>query len=214
MSSQDLISRVPDVTLDTQETVERADSASHHPTNPPGDHWRFAKGLSPIWHDRLIEVGLILSMALYYVIGNGHLGKGYLFQLNPLFSIPFLLIFAALCWYRLTFALALLPLTLPFYLQQKTVISHYSFSLAEITLAVCLVVALLQLLLQRKSWNYSQLWRDLRDRLGPFSIPILIFFLAAAFSIVIAYSRVVALRAFRLELEKHFYRRSPGRLAR
>ena len=153
-------------------------------------------------------------MALYYVIGNVHLGKGYLFQLNPLFSIPFLLIFAALCWYRLTFALALLPLTLPFYLQQKTVISHYSFSLAEITLAVCLVVALLQLLLQRKSWNYSQLWRDLRDRLGPFSIPILIFFLAAAFSIVIAYSHVVALRAFRLELEKHFYRRSPGRLAR
>jgi len=47
MSSQDLISRVPDVTLDTQETVERADSASHHPTNPPGDRGRLAKGLSP-----------------------------------------------------------------------------------------------------------------------------------------------------------------------
>src|SRR2546428_8398110 len=130
----------------TQEIHKTVDTAAHAPSSPPPHKGGLLHGLSPFWHDRLIESGLIVSLALYYVVGNEHLGTGRLFQLDPLFSLPFLLIFAALCWYRLSFAVALLPLALPYYLLPKTVISHYSFSLAEIALGTCVGVALLQFL--------------------------------------------------------------------
>src|SRR5438034_229854 len=189
-----------DAQLDKQEVIDSVDSRIDVSTNPPVDKGKHFKGISLFWHDRLIEAGLILSMALYYVIGNTNLGSGYLFHLNPLFSAPFLLLFAVLCWYRLPFAIALLPLTLPYYLLHKTIVSHYSFSLAEITLGVCLLVALLQLLLWRNRWQYRLSWQELRGRLGPFIIPVLVFMVAAAFSIIIAYNKVDALRSFREEV--------------
>src|SRR5947199_245303 len=96
---------------DTQE------SDSYPSDRPPTSTSRLLTGLTPFWHDRLIEVALVLSMALYYVIGNTNLGAGRLFHLNPLISLPFLLIFAVLCWYRLPFAIALIPLGLPYYFQ-------------------------------------------------------------------------------------------------
>ena len=198
MSSQSPF--LPDADLDEQEVIDGVDSELDVSIKPPVDSGKHFKGISLFWHDRLVEAGLILSMALYYVIGNANLGSGYLFQLNPLFSAPFLLLFALLCWYRLPFAIALLPLTLPYYLLHKTIVSHYSFSLAEITLGVCLLVALLQLLLQRSRWQYWLPWQELRERLGPFTIPILVFLAAAAFSIIIAYDKVVALRSFREEV--------------
>ena len=198
MSSQSPF--LPDADLDEQEVIDGVDSELDVSIKPSVDSGKHFKGISLFWHDRLVEAGLILSMALYYVIGNANLGSGYLFQLNPLFSAPFLLLFALLCWYRLPFAIALLPLTLPYYLLHKTIVSHYSFSLAEITLGVCLLVALLQLLLQRSRWQYWLPWQELRERLGPFTIPILVFLAAAAFSIIIAYDKVVALRSFREEV--------------
>src|SRR6266566_9660695 len=191
---------LPDADLDEQEVIDGVDSELDVSINPPVDSGKHFKGISLFWHDRLVEAGLILSMVLYYVIGNANLGSGYLFQLNPLFSAPFLLLFALLCWYRLPFAIALLPLTLPYYLLHKTIVSHYSFSLAEITLGACLLVALLQLLLWRNRWQYRLSWKELRDRLGPFIIPVLVFLVAAAFSIIIAYNKVDALRSFREEV--------------
>jgi putative inorganic carbon (HCO3(-)) transporter len=175
-------------------------TASQTPHNPPPDRVGLLTSLSPFWHDRLIEAGLILSMALYYFTGNQHLGTSHFFHLNPLYSLPFLLIFAVLCWYRLSFAVALLPLTLPYYLLQKTVIGSYAFSMAEITLAVCLLVALLRLLIQRRKWQYWLSWQELRLRLGPFVIPILVFLAAVVLSTVIAYNRQFALRAARKEV--------------
>ena len=155
---------------------------------------------SSFWHDRLVEGGLIFSMALYYIVGNINIHPGLLPYLNPLATLPFLLVFAVLAWYRLPFAVALLPLSLPFYLLQKTVIGHEKFSLVEVTLATCLAIALLQFLLKRRNWQSKVSWSELRDRLGPFLYPLIIFFLAAAFSIVVAYSRVTALRAFHEEV--------------
>src|SRR5215831_7883675 len=87
---------------------------------------------SIFWQHRLIEGGLILSMALYYLVGNpnievpGHSqALGLLTSLaqhvNPLYSLPFLGIFALLSWYRLPFAIALLPLSFPYYYIQKIV---------------------------------------------------------------------------------------------
>ena len=183
-----------EVTETTQEGISQASDS------PPTANVRLLKGLTPFWHDRIIEAGLVLSMALYYVVGNANLGAGRLFHLNPLISSPFLLIFALLCWYRLPFAVALVPLALPYYLQQKTVVGHYSFSIAEIALATCVGVALLQFALQRGNWRYRLSWNELRDRLGPFALPILVFLLAAGVSVLIAYAHQVALRAFREEV--------------
>ena len=189
---------VPDIPAHVQETIEYTESEP--PGRPPVERSRFFKNLSPFWHDRLVEGALIVSMALYYIVGNINLGKGYVFHLNPLISLPFLLIFALLCWYRLNIALALLPLALPYYLLQKTVFSHYAFSITEIALGVCVLVFLLQLIFQHDRWPLSSLWRDARASLGPFALPILLFVLAAAFSVVIAYDRHTALRAFREEV--------------
>ncbi len=161
--------------------------------------------LMHFWHDRLVEGGLILSMALYYVSGNQNIRIGHfsfvpsLFA-HPLYTLPFLLIFALLCWYRLHFAVALLPLSLPYYAQQKIVYSHYAFSLAEIILVTCVLVAFLQILVFRKRWAYWLPLRELQDRLGPFIFPILLFFAMAAVSIFVAFNHTVALRAFREEV--------------
>lgn len=200
MSSQNSPSPLPDAPAHMQDR----DSANiNAPVSPPtGSDEKTAKS-SPFWRNRLVEGGLIVSMALYYMIGNPNIPLGVpapIADVNPLFSLPFLAIFAALCWYRLPFAIALLPLSLPFYLMQKPIFGPYNFSLAEIMLATCLVVALLQLVLQRRSWPYGLSWSELRDRLGPFIYPILVFVVFAAFSVVIAYAQKVALRAFREEV--------------
>ena len=188
-----------------QDTLDDDGPNSDASTHPPVDNGAPDKRISSFWRNRFIEVGLIVSMALYYVIGNQNLGMNPFSLVNPLFSLPFLLLFAVLCWYRLPIALALLPLSLPYYLLQKTVLRiapnhNVSFSLAEITLGVCVLVALIQLFQQRRKWPYWLARRDLRDRVGPFLIPILVFFAVAAFSIVIAYNKVFALRAFREEV--------------
>lgn len=163
------------------------------------------RDLSPFWHDRLIEAGLILSLGLYYVVGNPNLGAGSIGPFPPyLYSLPFLAIFALLSWYRLAFAVALLPLALPYYLIQKTVFSvgsrHLDFGPAEISLAVCAVVALGQFLIYGKKWRYAISIRELRARLGPFSPPVALFVVAAALSVLVALARFTALRAFREEI--------------
>ncbi len=204
MNSQKLLRQIPEEITQNDQIAENAKATqegdSHASDSPPPTTYRLLKGLTPFWHDRIIEAALVLSMALYYVIGNTNLGTGRLFQINPLISLPFLLIFAMLCWYRLPFALVLIPLGLPYYLQPKTVISHYSFSIAEIAFLTCVVVVLVQFLLQRGNWRYCLSWRELGDRLGPFALPIVVFLLAAGISVFIAYSQRVALRAFREEV--------------
>src|SRR6266566_1817710 len=204
MSGQDLLRPLPDGPTQNgeraEETEDSQESVSHTSDSPPTANSQLVKGLTPFWHDRIIEAALILSMALYYIVGNANLGTGRLFQLNPLISLPFLLIFALLCWYRLPFAVALLPLALPYYLQRKTVFGHYSFSIAEVALVIRVAVALVQFLLLRGNWRYCLAWRELRDRLGPFALPIMVFILAAGISVFIAYAQRVALRAFREEV--------------
>lgn len=185
---------------DTKNTHKSVSHTSDTADNPPTAKTRLSKDFTPFWRDRIVEAGLILSMALYYVVGNANLGTERLFHVNPLFSLPFLLVFGGLCWYRLSFAVALLPLGLPYYMQQKTVFSHYSFSIAEIALAICVVIAVAQFLLLRDNWHYRLSWLELRDRLGPFALPIIIFLVAAAISVMIAYDHRVALRAFREEV--------------
>ncbi len=174
-------------------------SSAHTPTG----NGRFLPTLTPFWRDRFFEGALILSMFLYYTVGNPKQPIPLLYfsaispLLNQLIALPFLLIFAVLCWYCLPVAIALLPFTLPFYAQQRAVVGNISFSLAEVTLAVCLIIATLHLLLK----NRDRLsWSQLRERIGPFFWPILVFCAAAALSILVAYSRRFAFRTFHEEV--------------
>ena len=180
--------------------IPNATPPSHSARTPTGNGGKWPT-LTPFWHDRFFEGGLILSMFLYYIVGNPKQPILYFANINPLLNqliaLPFLLIFATLCWYCLPIAIALLPLTLPFYIQQRAVVGNISFSLAEVTLTICLVIAMLHLLLK----NRDQLsWPQLRERIGPFFWPILVFCAAAALSILIAYSRRVAFRTFHEEV--------------
>src|SRR5258708_964739 len=198
--------------LDTRPSI-----ISNPSTSMPGVKTSF------FWQHRLTEGGLILSMALYYLVGNpnikvpGHSQADQLLtslsqHVNPLYSLPFLLIFALLSWYRLPFAVALLPLSFPYYYIQKTVYqttvhgkTHTTaFGLVEIALWTCIAVACLQILFQavflRRRWSYWLSWKELRDRVGPFMFPVLVFFVAALLANFIAYSRTDALRAFREEV--------------
>ncbi|HEY0753322.1 MAG TPA: O-antigen ligase family protein [Ktedonobacteraceae bacterium] len=173
---------------------------------PPPLTLKLLRGLPLFWHDRLVEAGLILSMGLYYLIGNSNFGTGSDFLHLPayLYSFPFLAIFALLSWYRLSFAVALLPLSLPYYMAHKTVFSYHAhsfdFSLIEISLYTCVLVAIGQLLMQGKRWRYRLTLADLRARLGLFIIPGALFALAALASVAIAADRQTALRALREEV--------------
>jgi putative inorganic carbon (HCO3(-)) transporter len=185
----------------SEQTITEGDRSKQPSTGSPDDNGGKAKKTSSFWHDRSIELGMVLSMSLYYLIGNANLAHtGFFLHLNPLFALPFLLIFVILCWYRLSFAVALLPLTLPYYLLPKTVYSHYNFSLEEIALWICLGVAVVQLIIWQGTWRYWLSWREIRERIGLFSIPIAVFVAAAALSVVFAYDSHVALRAFREEV--------------
>ena len=197
-----------DTTRFLQQTQDHADANSPPSEHPPAGGRGILSHFSPFWRDRLIEGGFILTMLLYYIVGNPnlHIHLNALSQHNPLLSLPFLLIFALLCWYRLPFAIALLPLSLPYYLPpfQKEVLSigHYraDFSLVEVTLWTCVAVALVQAAVQRRNWAYRLSWAEMRERIGPFLLPIVLFLAMAAFSIVIAYNRATAARSFREEV--------------
>lgn len=208
MKNQDLaqsianIANTPPSAADEKgKPVELRETTRSNNDSPPLSVFRLLRGLPPFWHDRLIEAGLILSMGLYYLLGNPNLGTGSFLHLPPyLYSFPFLVIFACLSWYRLSFAVALLPLALPYYMVQKTVFSHYAFSLIEISLYTCVLVAVGQMVVQGKRWRYWLSWKDLYRRLGLFLIPIALFFLAALVSVAIAVDHQTALRAFREEV--------------
>ena len=202
MSSRDVIS-ASDSSQDQDPQDALASemlAVADHVDHPPADQKRGWRRLSPFWQNRLVEIGMILATGCYYVVGNSNLGASRIFTLNPLLSLPFLLAFALLAWYRLPFAVALLPITIPYYYLAKPVYSHYQFELAEIALGVCVAIALIQFVFQQNTWRYRLSWREVRDRLGPFAIPLLVFMLAAAISVGIAFARKDALRAFREEV--------------
>lgn len=203
MSSRDVISASDspqDQELQDALASDDEQTVTDHVNHPPADQKRGWQRLPPFWQDRLVEVGMILSLGCYYVVGNSNLGGSRIFTLNPLLSLPLLIIFALLAWYRLPFAVGLLPIAIPYYFLEKPVYSHYQFELAEIALGVCVAIALIQLFFQQHSWQYRLSWREVRDRFGPFAIPMLVFVLAAAISVGIAFARMDALRAFREEI--------------
>ena len=204
MHNQDFSSSPPDSTLDVRGATPL--NTAYSETDRPSLAQEKEPPLS-FWHMRIVEGGIILSMALYYFVGNPNIHIPSLHlplqDLNPLYSLPFLLVFAVLCWYRLPVAIALLPLSLPYYYIQKNVTQNLRFSLVEITLYTCIGIGLFQYaicVVRRKKWRYQLSWSALRDRVGPFLWPIIIFLLAALASILVAYARDNAERTFRQEV--------------
>src|SRR5712691_5605594 len=100
MNGQNFTKLLPeDITQDeaiSEDVNDTQEDDSHPSDRPPTSISRLLTGLTPFWYDRVIEVALVLSMALYYVTGNTNLGSERLFQLNPFISLPFLLIFGVL----------------------------------------------------------------------------------------------------------------------
>lgn len=85
-------------------------------------HW--ARG-----HERtLLPLGLTLALAAYYVTPS------------PALSLLWLALVAALVWRSPRVALALLPLTFPFWFVPKRVYGHLVFPLSEVTLVVIVAV--------------------------------------------------------------------------
>jgi putative inorganic carbon (HCO3(-)) transporter len=202
MSNQSTSLPTSEQRLEMPGNIDENEHITDTPTEPPVNNGKHIERFSPFWRNRLIEGGMVASMAMYYITGNGNLGSAAFFHVNPFYSYPFLVLFAVLCWFRLSFAVALLPLALPYYLLEKPVLNHYSYSftLVEITLGILLLIAIIQVLFKRNRWQYGLSWQDLRDRVGPFAIPVLVFVCAAAISIVMAYDRSVALRDLRREI--------------
>src|SRR5690348_11165111 len=95
---------------------------------------------------RLVEPGLCLTFILFF------------FWHHPPASFVLLLIAAVLAWIRLEIAVALLPLTFPYYLDLQPFNSSGSlaFSLNELGVLLCVGVALLRNILlsqeRRATW--------------------------------------------------------------
>jgi putative inorganic carbon (HCO3(-)) transporter len=189
------------------EQAPRMTSTTFVSPPPSGDErWSTQR----FWHDALVLCALVLSMALYYLVGNHNISSSInhglgvplvmLSRLDQLYAWPFLLLFLLLCWYRPPFALALLPLSLPYYLIPKPVYNHFELSPAEIMLWSTTIVIMLQAAFRRRHWRYRLSLSELRARLGPFLVPILVFVLFAFVSVFIAYAKDAALRAFREEV--------------
>ncbi len=156
------------------------------PPLPPTGHKE--PQVKSFWRERFIECSLIVSMTLYYLCCNKNLHFGIFSHQNPLYSLPLLLIFVGLCWFNLPIAFSLLPLTLPYYLTayQKIVIGDKAFSLVEVTLVTCIIVAALRIVLVRED---RHLWQGLRAKIGPFLLPICVFLVAATLSSVLAVAK-------------------------
>src|SRR5260370_8021506 len=91
MNSQNLLWPPDDTTQngeepgDTKNTRENVSRASDTSDSPPTLKTRLSKGLTPFWHDRIVEAELILSMAPYYQVAITNLLTNRLFLLHRFF---------------------------------------------------------------------------------------------------------------------------------
>ncbi|HEU5200154.1 MAG TPA: O-antigen ligase family protein [Ktedonobacterales bacterium] len=140
---------------------------------------------------RFIGVGLLLCFALFF------------FWQQPPASLLLLVVAACLAWIRIEVAIALLPLTFPYYLDLKplTASGSPSFSLIELALFICLGVALLRNLLLPKERVSSWVWlHRLRSEARPFLLPGALFFIGATLAVLVSPDLHASLRAYRQEI--------------
>ena len=140
---------------------------------------------------RFVEPGLCLTFILFF------------FWHHPPASFVLLLIAAGLAWIRLEIAIALLPLTFPYYLDLQPFNSNGSlaFSLNELGVLLCVGVALLRNTLlpeeRRATWEWLQgLWRSA----CPLLLPAFLFLIGASLALLVSPNWHLSLRAYREEI--------------
>lgn len=160
-----------------------------------------------------IALGLCLSFIMFF------------YWPHPPASLLLLAIAAALAWIRLELAVALLPLTFPYYLDLKPLQpgGFPAFSLNELGLLICLGVALLRHLLLRQERLATREWaRHFWRQARPFLPPALLLLLGASLALLVSPARHESLRAYREEIIEPLlyfllilrYLRTPADLAR
>ena len=161
-------------------------------------------GLDPVLpraSDAPVIVGMIVGLAYFYLVPL------------PLLAMPGLVWFGLLAWKRLDAALALLPLTFPFWYVPKRLFDDKVFPLSEIALAICVVLAITQfaLLLGRPPRTNSWLsWIRAGVRAGAgwwrrhlgaaLTVGIALLVLGVSLGVLVARRPPDALRAWRWEI--------------
>ncbi len=143
----------------------------------------------------------------------------------PPASVGFLVVAAVLAYFRLEIALALLPLSFPYYDQQLPLSASGfpAFPIAEVGLLICLGVALLRHVARPDERHQTWEWlRHLWQQARPFAIPALLFLLGASLALLVSPDQPDGLFAYRREVFEPLvyfllvlrYLRTPTDLAR
>lgn len=162
---------------------------------------------------RFIGVGLCLSFMLFF------------FWHHPPASLLLLVVAAVLAYLRLEVAVALLPLTFPYYekLQPLSASGYPAFSLTELGLFICLGVALVRHIFRSEERHATQEWLGrLWQEARPLLLPALLFLVGASLALLVSPDQHNSLRAYREEVVEPLlyfllilrYLRTRGDLAR
>jgi putative inorganic carbon (HCO3(-)) transporter len=141
--------------------------------------------------ERLMELGLGLSLILFAR-----------WQFPPASSL-FLLGTAVLAWIRLEIAIALVPLTLPYYLDIEPLLSHSGakFSVGELAILICFAVALLRSVLIAADRQATLEWlRGLWQQARLFLVPAALLLVGASLALLAAPDLHNSLRAYRQDI--------------
>jgi O-antigen ligase len=144
---------------------------------------------------RFVGLGLCLSFTLFF------------FWHHPPASLLLLVLAAALAYIRLEVAIALLPLTFPYFLflQPLSPSGFPAFSLPELGVLICLGVALLRHVFVAEERRASRAWlRGLWQQAGAFLPAALLILVGAALGVLVSPVQHDSLRAYREEVIEPF----------
>jgi putative inorganic carbon (HCO3(-)) transporter len=141
--------------------------------------------------ERLVELGLCLSLILFAR------------WQQPPASLLLLVCAAALAWVRIEIAIALLPLTLPYYLDlvPLSYSASSSFSVGELSILICFGVALLRSVFIAADRRATLEWlRGLWRQAGFFLLPAALLLVGASLALLVSPDQHYSLRYYRWDI--------------
>ncbi|HEU5369747.1 MAG TPA: O-antigen ligase family protein [Ktedonobacterales bacterium] len=140
---------------------------------------------------RFIGLGLCLAFTLFFLWPN------------PPASLLLLVVAAVLAYLRLEIAVALLPLTFPYFehLEPLSPSGFPAFSLSELGLFICLGVMVLRHVFMAEERRVTAAWlKRLWQQAGVFFAPALLFLVGASLALLVSPDKHNSLRAYRWEI--------------